>query len=420
MNSQIIDRKLSFAIMAVFIMQSLNIFVRTIFPEGSFPVVIIRIANLFFPFILFLKNLNCVLNRSKKAVINSYLLFFFTYAMGVLMGKMRGEPTELIITAGASWTILSWLPVGLLVYSVRDKHILVDEAYKRSFYMSGILLTQFLWFLLFGRTSDEVNDYNGSFAYLIVFPLLIHTNRLLSESSKKLLFLVIIEFLSVLIYGNRGVFLCIIVFFILRSIYSDILKKHKLKFIGLILLSVVAIGFIGSRMEMLQSYGINSRLIQYSDSDAETASAGRNYIWLESWNAISDSPIIGYGLGGEYYQLSVRGYKWDPGQTSLTITSASAHNGFLQMMLCFGIPLGLFISFFIITRFFVIKKTDDYIIKLFVITVFSSFIPPVFTIGDGIFIKPSVAFFLYLAMSLSKDAKYRQRLEKQCKNQSKG
>lgn len=398
--SQVKDVKLSRAIMIFFILQDFNFTIKSCFSLVGTPISsLISICGGLIIAFTFLRNLKVVIKRSKKAVAYSYLLFIAVYLISCLMAVSRSEPISVIIKESALWTLCFWLPIGLLTFSVSDKSILYNEVYKLSFVRSAILLFYFFWNVWAGLSmKDGQTDYSMHFSYALILPLLLHIDRLLSRFSWELFILFAIELGAILILGSRGTMFCLLSYFLIRFLAEKSSIKQKIRNLIFLGIGFLILTIIGRNMDALNNIGLGSRLLSYADAGEVTDLSGRDVLWAQTLSMISENPLIGYGLGGEYYSLSLFIYK--TGADELVITSISPHNGFMGMIVCFGIPLGLLISIYIISLIFIVRRINNLTVKNLAIILFSVFIVPALSVGDGIFIKPGIAFFIYLMISI--------------------
>lgn len=407
--SQKQDVKLSRAIMIYFILQDLNFTIKSCFSLVDSPISsLLSIGIGLIIAFVFVKNIKVVLGRSKSIARKSYMLFIAVYLVSCMLSISRGEPFTVILKDSALWTLCFWIPIGLLAYSVSDKRILYNEVYKLSFACSAILLFYFFWNVLAGLSmKDGQTDYSMHFSYALVLPLLLHIDRVLNRFSWPLFILFAIELGAILILGSRGTVLCILSYFLIRFLAEKSSAKQKFRNILLLAVGFLILAVISRNMDALNNIGLSSRILNYADAGEVTDLSGRDILWAQTFSMISEKPLLGYGLGGEYYTLSVFSYKTGMSE-DLIISSTSPHNGFMELLVCFGIPLGILISLYILSRIFIVRKVADITIRNFAIILFSVFVIPSFTVGDGVFVKPGIAFFIYLMISLKKQYEQNQ------------
>lgn len=394
------DKKLSFGVMFIFIIQALNLFIQTVLPEDSFLVSYSSIICASSASIVIYKNLKIVYRKNYHLLKKSYMLFFGLYLISVLYSIYRNEPVISILKDSALWTFFYWLPTGLFAYTISDKRILLSKIYRLSFVITALMLSIFAWYILIGSKNDAV-DYNMQFSYILVFPLIIHIDKILRKFSSKILILVIIEFAAILLYGARGSLFCIASFFILKFLFSRNTAKQKFIYILVLLVAIGTMFLINNNMSVLSNFGLNSRFLSYASEGEVTFTSGRDIVWLEALSMIQNRPLLGYGIGGEYYEMSIRMDKY-LFNDYLVISSTSPHNGFLEMIMCFGYPIGIIVSLYILSRLKAVKIIADDQLKCFLLILFSVYIVPSFTVGDGIFIKSGIALFIFLSNSLIK------------------
>ena len=410
------DKKLSLAIVWFFVLQDFNALIKTIMPAQS---IISSSSSILVGLIIiaiFSSNLLSILRT--KIVKKSFLLFLVIYLLTIAYAAFRNEPFGVIIKESALWTFAFWIPIGVFAYCIEDKRTLLNDFYRFSFIRSALMLAVFFWFVFAGHNETD-KDYNMYFSYSLVVPLLLHLDKQFSKGSAMLLLLVLLEFLAIIMYGSRGALLCILSYFVFRLVVFSS-PKQRIKNIFYLLLGVGVVYFLLGHLSMAENFGLHSRILEKAEA-GETLS-GRDYIWLEGVALIKEYPLLGLGIGGEFYQMSVNSFNhlYYLYKDTLVISSTTPHNGFLELMLCFGIPLGIIVSFYILGKISVIKYINDNSIKSFVVVLFSVYIIPAFTVGDGIFVKPGIALFLYLALSLKNNYNRRRNIYEYRKCQTKG
>lgn len=399
MNQLLLDKKLSFAIVFFFMMQSLNAMVKTIFVPASLSGVYSAIFGVII-ILIFSSNLWKVYKYNSQPIVLSYLLFCVIYGVAIFQSSIiRGESIHLLLSDSALWTFAFWLPIGVFSYCISDKDILYRMFYKYSFVISISMFILFAWHMLV-ESNESAKDYNMFLSYTLITPLLFHINKVIESKSFKLVIFCFAEFFVIVTYGSRGALLCIVAFGLLKYFYGNlsVLQKRNILFFAILGLVLFYAMFINN--DLLESLGLHSRI--FSKISADQATAGRDYVFEAGLALISQRPLLGYGLGGEYYAMTdmceiIRGVFQEEDVSSLT-----PHNGFLEMMLCFGIPIGLAISLWILFSLKAIKIPRSHISKDLMIILYSAYIVPALTVGDGIFIKPGIAIMLYLTIFFRK------------------
>lgn len=223
---------------------------------------------------------------------------------------------------------------GIFVYNIRNL-----EKFKRAFlvisHISFPLAVLFIWGSLYSPFLLDESKYDMSFGYTILLPtlyLFIQDNGWDKAIS-------IIMWLLIVYGASRGPAV-VAVFFYLISIlfYSNFKKKKKFKFWNFaiffaIILSVFAflpklIDFQSSRTVML-----------FEEGEGFTHDSNRNVIWDQVITRISESPILGNGIGSDWYFIG--GY---------------CHNFFLEITLHYGfLVAGIFCLYILYLSFSIFK-----------------------------------------------------------------
>lgn len=399
MNQYSIDKKLSFAVVFFFIMQSLNATIKSIFvPEalyGLYSTIFGAIIML-----MFASRLRIAFRIDPRIITFSYILFCVVYGVAIFQSNvLRGESVHLLLSDSALWTFAFWLPIGVFSYCITDKNVLYHVFYKYSFVISVSMIVLFAWHMLVESKGDS-KDYNMFLSYTLITPLLFHINKLIEVKSFFLLLFCLAEFFIIVTYGSRGALLCIIAFGLLKLVYGDLTASQKKYVLSFAILGSILFYIMFANNDLLESFGLHSRIFSKISTDQVTA--GRDYVFDAGVALIYQRPLFGYGLGGEYFAMTdmceiIRGIIQEDKVSSLT-----PHNGFLEMMLCFGIPIGLLIALWVLFSVKAIKIPKNQTTRDFMIIIYSAYIVPALTVGDGIFIKPGIAIMIFLTLYFRK------------------
>jgi O-antigen ligase len=200
------------------------------------------------------------------------------------------------------------------------------------------------------------------------------------------------------VYGKRDAILCIAIFIFLKIVWGGQTAKKEMTVVVLSGLLVVAFIFGAAAFyEDLESAGYTSRTLEMFTSGTMSVSQGRDELRQFSLELIWERPVFGYGLGGEYAVLFEKAYGLSA--NSSNFSSLTPHNGILQLMMNFGILIGTLLSVVLIRSIFYIKKVKDRYTKTVLIILCSIYIIPSLTVGDGIFVKPGIALFVFLILN---------------------
>jgi O-antigen ligase len=143
------------------------------------------------------------------------------------------------------------------------------------------------------------------------------------------------------VFGTRGPILCILIFIIALMMYGVIKERSVAKMAALTIIIVLVVSvfsqddiFISLSVKLsgtLERLGFSSRIFDYYLAGEAAQSRGRELLAQKAIEAISQSPVLGYGFTGDRYLLGIY-----------------VHNFILEIWLHFGIILGsiLLISMF--------------------------------------------------------------------------
>ena len=202
----------------------------------------------------------------------------------------------------------------------------------------GLVVLMFLYWILFNRTLSEYqfifsnSDTFGS--VLLVYILILYSFK------DKLSLFILLGLFVLLLTGSRANFLTAVFFigavYILNNHRKLIILSDKVIFI---LFITIVVAFIAIYPSLLL-FDVGVQLDELSKAYlGKNLLSGRNIVWLEMYDLIGKSPIIGYGLSA------------DP---SLAGIQKSCHNTFIQTGLQTGIVgvVLLFLILYMLYRYF--------------------------------------------------------------------
>lgn len=385
------DYRISLGCVLYFLMSVLNSTIKIILPDAGITSILSPLTGV----VILLGYIQCfsaVWKRNNKLLLLSYFLFVIIYAVSYSLIIHRGESADVMLKGSAFLTFAWWIPLGVFAASVKELKILYYTFLKWSY---ALLLMLGAMFLFHPLTVYETTGYNMFFGFNMLIPTLFHLNEFIENKKIKFLVLLILELLMILIYANRGCLLAIL-FFILYKLF--VLNKNKnrvvaMSIIGSVLLLVmftVGSSLLQSTSNILAAYGINSRNVEMLISGSFASDAtNRDIIWNDSKKMIEERPILGWGLGGEFYRLASieGGEKVD--------NSFTPHNGVLQNFVNFGVVGGFLASLLFIFPYFKMRRLKNKERQTLVL-IFGSSIIATFYSASGFFTNPSAAIFIYL------------------------
>lgn len=392
------DKLVAKGILGYYFFSILNSTFKIIYPDSIFANYLSIVCGLLI-LMGYLKCIKYVINRKINLLLKSYISFFLIYLLSYILILSRGENADVMIKESAFLTFAWWIPLGVFAATIKDKSILYDIFLKGSYFLLILLGAMFLFHPL---TQYETTGYNMFFGFNMLIPTLFHLNEYFKRGKIVFLILVALEFLMILIYANRGCWLAILFFLFYKIV---VLTKNKSRLVtmslivGSFLLVLFTIGtpLLQSISNKLDSYGINSRTIDMLMTGSFVSDAtNRDIIWEDSKKMIAERPVLGWGLGGEFYTLS----KLERGES--VNNSYTPHNGVLQNMVNFGVIGGFIATLLFLIPYLYIKRIKDVNTQILVL-IFGASIIASFYSASGFFTNPSAAIFIYLFYTRSKN-----------------
>lgn len=324
-NSDYEDRRISYFIISFYFVQILNLATKTIFP---IPQSLYSQISVMFGMILvlfFIITISTVLKRSLITFIFIEFLFIGMFAVSLL----RGNAEFSLLLDNAVWAIFICVPLGVYIYSIKNK-----EVFYNMFLKSSLIMTIILSLIFFFPSEDSY--YNMSFSYALLIPTLFHMNEWFKNRKVMYLMISLIEIIEIFIYGSRGALLALAFFIILRFILSEknLIKKISTIAIFLVIFAVFYYNFdkIGiSILGYLAKKGYYSRTLTLLFSNRISYDSGRFDIFKYYFDLIIQKPLTGWGVLGGW-----RGKGLGP------------HNMIIEIVLAFGVIIGGIISIILI------------------------------------------------------------------------
>lgn len=214
-------------------------------------------------------------------------------------------------------------------------------------------------------------SYSLAFGYKMILPCLIFIYFYIKKRSILNLILSIAVFGMILIGGSRGQLVCIAVFIGIMSFryYRHTNNIHKCIITIFLIICCSIIFFVGVYNilnmvgRILDALGFSSRTVTALLSGSFTDDNSRFIIWERTVDAIKKSAFFGYGVYGDRPFISSLHY------------AGYCHNIFLELMISFGVPIGMLLSVILIIRsiYILLLKEDNIWIDLFAIMFAISF-----------------------------------------------
>lgn len=184
-------------------------------------------------------------------------------------------------------------------------------------------------------------SYSLVFGYNVILPTLVFVYLAIKNRKIIYYFFSAVGVFCILAGGSRGALICLAAFIFFFTIKNWKLWSRSYLFLLVSLLAISFCAFFafgGSAViiEMLESAGIESRTLNALLEGTILDDHGRNTIWAMAIDMIKNSGFWGYGLYGDRPVISAYHY------------AGYCHNIFLEILVNFGVPIGLFLIIIII------------------------------------------------------------------------
>lgn len=359
-------------------------------------------------FVLFVRTVKFILLKG-NILFTSYSIAVFLYLVSCAYSILRGLPINLIISHEIVWTLLYFLPIGLATFSIQNYDTLFNCLYKVSYPIAILCLfysTYRLYINPFGNT------YDMAFGYILLVPTLFHCCEFKKTHNFILLIFIIVEIIFLILFASRGVVIGLVSYILGDFLLKLKTRRDKIKF--LIPLSLIVISYFSLPIinDYLETHNIYSRtLYKLATGDKDDETHGRTHHWDVGLDLVKEQPIMGYGLGGYYYDFYYaisnkypsELYSYDIESESWVKATASVsgtHSGFIEILLFFGILIGLPLSLWLIFSIFNIRDVNNQYVFDLALIFYCSYIIGNMIVGGGIFTKPGCAIFIFLMIKI--------------------
>lgn len=335
-----------------------------------------------------------MMSRVSQVYWITMALFVGIYSISLILCLFRGEEIDQLIRGTAFSTFVWWLPTGAFACSVKNKNILYKVWLRVSYIISALCILIFI----FHRVSHVV-DYSLPFGSMMIIALLFHCNEFLKQKNGWFFLLIVIEFSTILVYANRGILLALI-FFLAYKFVID--KRNDIKLTISFIITLIVSFLLWENMIFIAKYtnrifndlGLNSRTLSLMANGMIAKTSGRDEIWDICIKMIEDRPLLGWGLGGEYYHIA-----HELSGTAHYVTKAFAynpHNGIIQNFVCFGVVVGMIVNVIILYPLLQIKNIYNKGLHDMLLIFASIGVIPLCVSSAGFFVKPETAIYLFL------------------------
>lgn len=252
----------------------------------------------------------------------------------ILLHILLFEDNNKIFLDTVNTFVTTILPGVICVYFIRDYVGLFNKFIIVATIISLINIGVFV-LLVAGMFSAE--GYSMGFSQSLIFPTNILIANLYDKQTVKIssICLIILNALTIILFGSRGALVAIFVFLILMNIKNIHQNKKTIiyKIIMMVLAMLLVILFfntiIGGLINCFERLGISSRSLELILQHDFFSNNGRIDIWKTIWSELSKHPFQIRGINAD--QLL---------RTGFYNTSNYSHNIFLELLYSFGIVFG--------------------------------------------------------------------------------
>lgn len=281
----------------------------------------------------------------------------------------------------------------IISYSLKDYKNFYYKLLKVSKIIIFFGIIEFVSHTFFGTIgSDSLVDYDMSFGYFLVVPVILNFIEFYSSKKKKYFFYFVIGLLMVISMGSRGSILAILVGVILFSLNKINLKNINSIFY-LFIISILGI-IIFMNLKNISKYiyyflikfEIKSRFFLMLSQGNIASSTGRAVLQEKVFRTILEHPWIGIGM----------------------LKDTSSHNIFYEVVLFYGIPIGILLIIIIIYYWLkVMFVKEEYKHKLMIMFLSYSVVDSLLNLtvlGKDI-------FWIYLGLAMSNNTLKRRKIK---------
>lgn len=307
---------------------------------------------------------------TKSIRFNKFCLALFacTFLYVVICARVLVEFNEVYSseTNGIHTRIITFVSsfFGLLFFGIHYDEKVLKKGLTIAAYCN-LIISFFRFFLVTIRGNEFLTyGYDMNFGYTLLFPLLCFMSLFVLERKRIYLFVSLISFVFVLLFGSRGPILCVGIYLVLLLLFVLFRKQSTHQRV----LTLSIIGFLGLAAFLLLNYVVplfdlsslprSLKYILRVDYFSSSTDSGRKIIVEDLSYYLNNIPFFGYGLLADQGFLGVGKY---------------SHNIFLEMWLTFGPVISVTIMVFLLAlslKVFFDKQTS-LVNKLFFITLWA-------------------------------------------------
>lgn len=282
-----------------------------------------------------------VLIQAYSSIKTGSRLYNATLLLGVLIVVVYLE-TILIYPQNTTF-IIKYIPeiiYALIALFFFGRRLDYDDLIEGVRIGSIILFIYWQITIAFGNMIlEDGGEYSMTFGISLSLPTVVFLYDYFYKKRAVAIIFAIISAFEILLFGNKSP-LVIIAVYILITFYTKSEKKILRRIcivLACALLVLLSNTITENIVHFLEKIGISSRSLRHMEAgrffSLIQGTGGRNVIYQTSFEAIKKSPIIGYGIKGD-----------------MALLGTYPHNFILELTIQFGIPLTIFILFFLFTK----------------------------------------------------------------------
>jgi O-antigen ligase len=320
------DKRISFFIVSYYIVEALNLSIKTIFPISDMMWQGMSRGFMLILIAIMIWTIRPVLQRSMVPFAVTELIFIILYCISFLLGNAEQK----LLLSKAFDTLCICVPMAIYVYSISDKNTLYAFLLKGSYFLIPLLA------LVYFNHANQDAVYSMSVSYALALPTMVQINESIKRKKIYSILLACVGVVIVILYGARGPLLCLATMAIVKMWRCNTSPRKR---ITLILLALSASSlFVLYYKEIIQSinaflfqHGIYSRTLYLLINNRLLQSSGRDVLFDYYWDLVMEKPLLGWGLVGGWIKAG-----------------SGPHNMLIEFFLAFGIVGGALISIVII------------------------------------------------------------------------
>ena len=268
------------------------------------------------------------------------VLLIFAIVLGIILHALIFPANNIYFIGTAQRFMTSIFPIVMCAYAVRDSNALYGRLLAASLCLSVMNLICLVLYLLFGINHTESMGLSNA----LVIPVNAMMANIIGRKGKGnvlLIVFVLIDILTVVLYGSRGAILSIVVFIVLFYLgfnRDNLAKRMKLYFLFAFILIFVLLlrdPIIDIFTNLLGIRGLSSRTLDMLKNGTFLNENGRYMIWKQIMGYIRSNPFAIRGINADMLP-----------RTGFYSSSNYSHNIVLELMYSFGVFFGLLLCIF--------------------------------------------------------------------------